>query len=114
MKQGTKSQGTSAPDRLAARKLPSGAYELYLSIDAGEVEVQGHDGGTATAVEWTSYFARSTASTYDELVPDLIHLLYSLDDEVALGYKDDSDEEKVAYRSYVAECKAFAKTLIAK
>lgn len=114
MKQGTKSQGTLAPDKFAAHKLPSGAFELYLSTDAAEVEVVGHDGKSATAIEWTSYFARSNATTYDELVPDLIHLLYSLDDEVALGYKDDSDEEKVAYRSYVAECKAFAKTLIAK
>ena len=43
---------------------------------------------------------------YAERVQNRIHAVYSLDDEIAMVWKDPADPERIAYRDFVEQIKA--------
>ena len=66
----------------------------------------------STRYKYSYYTYTGSISSYEELITILIHLRYSIDDELSLvskGMLDLTDKEYTNYRDYVNECKTTAK-----
>ena len=69
-------------------------------------------GEVYTQFKYKRYASSVELHNYDETVAALVHLKYSLDDEIALlkkGMINEMDEEYSVYIEYVDSCKEYAR-----
>lgn len=93
-------------------------YDIAVNTDITRQQVVDEESGELVYVyKYVRYAATTALKSYDEAVAALVHLKYSLDDEVALlkkGMADFENEEYVAYLAYVEGCKEYARTIFNK
>ncbi|MCD8371806.1 MAG: hypothetical protein LUD27_00700 [Clostridia bacterium] len=110
MKVYTIAQSGQKPDTFSVNALLNGISELRYASDVEEISAESEDDGTAYS--YKEYIGTAKITGYDDLISELVGLIYTPGDEIALmrkGLADSENEEYAAYLEYVASCKAFAK-----
>lgn len=98
-----KTQSTFKPNKFKINDL--GRFKEVILCE-NIIETQNEEGDTLYEYDMT--MATTQSQTRDDLIADLIHLKYTYDQEIALlnkGLLDNQNQEYIAYRDYVNECK---------
>ena len=114
MKVGKSTVSSCRPPDYEIKDLGNG-FDIAANDDITYHEVIDEETGDLIEVyKYSRYAAYANINNYGEAVAALVHLKYSLDDEVALlkkGMQNPEDEEYVVYLEYVERCKEFARTI---